>query len=54
MRFSLWLLALIAGTLSAGVFSIGCSDDATHVTYLGPIDASPVPPRLGRPDAGAD
>jgi hypothetical protein len=54
MRLSLWLLALVAGTLCFFALASGCSDDATHVTYLGPIDASPVPPRLGRPDAGAD
>jgi hypothetical protein len=54
MRFSLCLLAMIVGALGLSALASGCSDDATHVTYIGPIDASPVPPRLGRPDAGAD
>lgn len=55
MRFSSWLFALFVGTLCLGALASGCSDDATHVTYIGSIDAAPAVPRLGRPDdAGAD
>jgi hypothetical protein len=55
MRISLCFVALLLGTLYVGVLAPGCSDDAAHVTYIGSIDASPIPPRLGRPeDAGSD
>jgi hypothetical protein len=56
MRPWSWLLALVVGTLCLGALAPGCSDDETHVTFIGPIDASPDPPRLGRPvtDGGAD
>jgi hypothetical protein len=53
MRFSLWLLALVSGLLSLGALGFGCSDEPPHLTFMGPIGASPVPPRLGRPESDA-
>jgi len=52
MRFSGWMIAMALSVI--GVFSAaasGCSDEAVHVTFIGPIDASPTPPRLGRPES---
>jgi hypothetical protein len=56
MRISFCLVALVLGSLSVGLIASGCSDDAAHVTFIGPIEASPDPPRLGRPetDGGTD
>jgi hypothetical protein len=54
MRVASLLFALLS-VVSVGSSVSGCGDDQTHVTYIGSIDASPAPPRLGRPqDAGTD
>jgi hypothetical protein len=51
MRISLCFVALLLATLSVGVVVSACGDDAVHITYIGDIDGSRMPPRLGRPDA---